>query len=985
MTQPGPTRDSWMRRWHRVWASSLAQMMGNCLHTDFDCYKQIKEQYHMNLKFGFLSNGTTYHPALHTVILMNEPDLKFLGNTRNFCKALASTLDAVVDAEKELHVAGPAPNFTVSFSFGVCPRCAQLGNMPGVGQMLALRAAMQDPASVGYKPKNDLWYLYNHRFINSVNTANPAHDVKTLFLAPYHQNFHNTPVFIGEYHSPEYFDQKGDLKEIMEVVKDPSSLLIGISFFEYQVRYDKGGTETSFGMFGLDGDRAGGKVFIDWRSFKLHCLTQVVAKSPEQCGPMESDLDYVSSSAWGFAMDHIPNPEMCCAKCKEFTECQAWTWVRDAGLPGNCPSQCWVKGSVPIRKEAKPGVISGRREPPKEFRKELKAMHVHEVLAQAFEGSSIDLNQICPLVTTSTQTTSTTSRSTTTTTFTTTLTSTSTTNTTTMSTQVEATKEATQEEPTAATTTLTTTTGTTTMTSTSSSTATSTTTVTTVTNTTSMMLAAERPSCHAWPSGRHQQHMIKGISYDPLPSKTPGVIFPNEDYMSDEMKVFWGQEGNGKRDVGRRDLWIMKRLGANAVRLYGSDPSRDHTEFLDEAQKQGLDVIAGLSDYPYISMPGNCLHTNLDCFTQIKQQYSMLLKNGFLTSSRTYHPALRTVVLMNEPDVKLHSDIAHFFRALISAFDAVLEAEKEQGVTGPAPNFTITFSFGLCPKCAPNGDHPGLGQMLALRGTMREPELVRYEARNDLWELYQERFMNSINTASPAKDILHFFLEAYDSHFGGTPVFIGEYHSPSYSKQAEDLKTIMKVAADPANMLVGISFFEYQVRYDEGCITRSFGMFGLNDDLAIAVADMGYGAFASWCLTPVEAQSPGQCGHMDKDVAYVSSSDFQQTVGHVPSAAMCCTKCKEEPKCKAWTWVADAGLEGCPSQCWMLGSEPTRKVKKAGVVSGLPGDSKTVYVHAIVEEAFGGEGVDLQDICPLTVTTTALPPSSNGTDLETDR
>lgn len=895
------------------------QMKGNCISTGFVCFHQIKKQYLEVLRNGFLQ-GHSYHPALLSVVVMNEPDLKLLGGTKNFCRALVSAFDAVLEAEKDLGVKGQAPNFTVAFSFGVCPSCKEMGHSPGIGQMLALREAMRDPESVDYTPKNDLWFYYQRRFMNSVNTANPAFDVRNLFLQHYEHHFAGTPVFIGEYHSPEFFDQKADLHNIMKIVEDPSNHLVGISFFEFQVRYDKGGAEMSFGMFGLDDELEITKATIGWKEFSTHCLTAVEAKASNQCGEMETGVDFVAESTWGFAMDHIVSPEMCCSKCREFKQCKAWTWVEDAGLPGACKSQCWVKGSEPIRKDKKSGVISGL--PRAKGKIVQEKVYVHEALTEVFGGPGLDLKKACPVTTTSTttQTTRTTGEA-----------------------DSESGKGKDDEW------------------------------ANRLADSEKHPAASSEGGAPLWPW--QSSNIIKAISYDPLPIKTPGFKAPGgEDFMSRDAEVFWGQEGTGKHAMGRRDLWIMSQLGANAVRLYSADPSLDHSQFLEEAQKQKLDVIAGIGDY-LLDLPGNCLHTNLDCFHQMKKLYGRFLNRGFLTSSsssgsRTYHPALRTVVIMNKPDTKLHGDISHFFRALVSAFDGVLEAEKEAGVTGTAPNLTVTFSFASCKQCAPTGSHPGLGQMLALRGTMREPTLVQYKAKNNLWKFYQERFMNSVDVITDAEKLQSLFLDSYDHHFQGTPVFIGEYHAPGYVDQEKDLQSVMTLARDPASMLHGISFFEYQVRYDEGCAERSLGMFGLSDDLAIAVADMGYGAFTSWCLTPVETRSPGAC-NKEEEVAYETSGDWLKTIGHTPSAEMCCTKCKEHERCKSWTWIADAGLSGCPSQCLLHGELPSKKVPKVGAVSGTPHNRDIRYMHEVVNKAFGGVGVDLKDVCP--VTSTSLP------------
>merc|ERR1719229_315554 len=98
------------------------------------------------------------------------------------------------------------------------------------------------------------------------------------------------------------------------------------------------------------------------------------------------------------------------------------------------------------------------------------------------------------------------------------------------------------------------------------------------------------------------------------------------------------------------------------------------------------------------------------------------------------------VTLMNEPDLKFEGGLRgtpgppkHFCKALVSAFDGVLSAEKQMGVTGPAPNFTVAFSFGRCEECSRFTQNPGLGQVIDLRRFMQDPLLLNYTARNDLW------------------------------------------------------------------------------------------------------------------------------------------------------------------------------------------------------------------------------------------------------------
>mmetsp|Transcript_59697 Transcript_59697/g.155289 ORF Transcript_59697/g.155289 Transcript_59697/m.155289 type:complete len:581 (+) Transcript_59697:64-1806(+) len=79
-----------------------------------------------------------------------------------------------------------------------------------------------------------------------------------------------------------------------------------------------------------------------------------------RCGKKDEDTDYVLwGPQWGKSLDHIPDPEMCCAMCQGVPQCQSWTWIKDAGLDG-CPSQCWMKSRRPDKKvHGKSGYVSG--------------------------------------------------------------------------------------------------------------------------------------------------------------------------------------------------------------------------------------------------------------------------------------------------------------------------------------------------------------------------------------------------------------------------------------------------------------------------------------------------------------------------------------------------------------------------------------------------------------------------------------------------
>lgn len=480
--------------------------------------------------------------------------------------------------------------------------------------------------------------------------------------------------------------------------------------------------------------------------------------------------------------------------------------------------------------------------------------------------------------------------------------------------------------------------------------------------------------------------VLKGISYSPVPLKSrkeisSGQPFPDDDFMSPSTANLWGPNG-------RHDLRIMKMMGANTVRLYGNDPALDHSGFMDEAQAQDISIVAGISDYPYLQMRGNCVHTGFDCYSQVKDAYIQNLLKGFVRlREKRYHPALRSVILMNEPDLKILPSMSPnlFNRALVSALDAMLDAEKEVGIQGHLPNFTVTFSFGMCTRCGQWGTKPALGQMTSLRDAMKSPQLVGYKPRNDVWKAYQTRFENSVNTANTAESFNELFLKHYDRVMPEIPVFVGEYHSPLTKHEQQDLYDIMALAEDSSNSLAGVSFFEFQVRYDKGGDEMMFGMFGLGENSLSTISVGRDNKYDVWCLVPnLPPQIVPRCGKMERGVRYaIADGAWSYNLSEpIKSPELCCARCLETPYCRSWTWEANPMFPatGCtPAKCWLHGGLPVRRESAPGrgAVSGLPpvgsipslttsGTAKQLselLIPTHVTKAFHGPGLDYSSLC----------------------
>lgn len=316
-----------------------------------------------------------------------------------------------------------------------------------------------------------------------------------------------------------------------------------------------------------------------------------------------------------------------------------------------------------------------------------------------------------------------------------------------------------------------------------------------------------------------------GVGYSPVPPRRARLVKGHHqdalplqyDVMAPDASAFWGSDGRG-------DLEAIKSLGANAVRTYGSNPDLDHRPFLDEARRVGLDVVATLPSDPFLKPKTGCVHKRQNCYAEVKDAYLRSLKSGFLGSSGEYHPALRTVIIMSEPEnVFLPTEAPWLFcKAMLSAFDGVLDAEKEAGLeSGPLPDFSVSFSFAECPWCLRSGDVPAVGRMAELASAMRHPSSVSYRPRNDLWAAYRARFENSfaVNASAglPLEGVLPqigSMLAEYERSDFEAPVFISEFAASSAARLGETLQDLAARSKVGAGLLSGASVLQFQAAPD---------------------------------------------------------------------------------------------------------------------------------------------------------------------------
>lgn len=334
---------------------------------------------------------------------------------------------------------------------------------------------------------------------------------------------------------------------------------------------------------------------------------------------------------------------------------------------------------------------------------------------------------------------------------------------------------------------------------------------------------------------------MRAIAYGALPCALPiaaewapemmscnVVGLPSEDMMQDGYEAQWGP-------LGRNDLGLWKSLGGNAVRLYhslGLGGKGSHKGFLDRANELRINVMPGF----HSTEPALC--NNFDCFEAWKTAAATGFKQGFQVEDG-WHPAVSTVILMNEPDFwendPLCTDQGAWCRvkAVISALDGVLAAEEEAKISAGDVKLTVTWSFAMRTSIDGKVQGPGTFGFQDMIAVVEDPSLVEYVCRTPqekLKKAFYARWLHGLNTQAPwtfVRDFVTNHYQLYDG-FGGFPWFIGEYGANGQTREliVSDLQSMEEKAMSDQNFL-GSAFFQFQTAYSKGGSELNFGLFSI--------------------------------------------------------------------------------------------------------------------------------------------------------------
>lgn len=244
--------------------------------------------------------------------------------------------------------------------------------------------------------------------------------------------------------------------------------------------------------------------------------------------------------------------------------------------------------------------------------------------------------------------------------------------------------------------------------------------------------------------------IVKGVGYSPVP-----VGGGPKDYYTSEYA-----------NIHNRDLQLLRKMGANTIRLWGWDNSVDHTDFLNKAYNNGKDPIYvvvsfGVSPDAKISSP--------DVRNKLKSDFRKMV------AKYKDNPAVLMWIVGNELNAKgeyIYDDLFSF------ANDMAKEAHIEEGANYHPVAITMVDKnlTNVIKKYDP--------KMTSL--DVWSAQLYRGKSFGNFFREYQ-------NASSKPVVILEFGIDSYDSR----------NHTEYQKIQAEYMTSLWKHIENNLNIVIG--------------------------------------------------------------------------------------------------------------------------------------------------------------------------------------
>jgi len=217
-------------------------------------------------------------------------------------------------------------------------------------------------------------------------------------------------------------------------------------------------------------------------------------------------------------------------------------------------------------------------------------------------------------------------------------------------------------------------------------------------------------------------------------------------------------------------------------------------------------------------------------------------------------------------------------KAVLSALDGILAAEREAGVAAGRVRLTVTWSFGMMPSIDGKEGGPGIFGFQDTVAGIANPALAKYKPRSGQEELehaFKTRWIHGVNTQAPWGFVKDVIAKSYAAKFSPIPWFIGEYGANGQSAAVirNDLEDMQRMAEQQPDFM-GAAFFQFQTAHFKGGSELNFGLFRLGDTRLWDMSppcDIGLPkcptTWPVYCLSPDLSWLPGTMAHRAQAVA----------------------------------------------------------------------------------------------------------------------
>lgn len=250
-----------------------------------------------------------------------------------------------------------------------------------------------------------------------------------------------------------------------------------------------------------------------------------------------------------------------------------------------------------------------------------------------------------------------------------------------------------------------------------------------------------------------------------------------------------------------------------------------------------------------------------------------------------------------------------WLRAILSAMDGVLAAEKEKGINGEVSGVNMTVAWSSASRDSYDGKLTasiGIYGFYDLLHAVSDPkQIANYEPVNDVKQAYITRWTNSVNANSDWDFISGKILPEY-KQFEPTPWFIGGFATTNL--QGQDVQT---EATTMDGLAKTTSFLGVVVRG----LQRRYEVFGMDDGIFyLGAAHSNIQSTDSVCEEDVNSHHQA-CNKFPVNC-------FQQQLPHGDNRA----------KPLAAAWGGKVGPQYSPGVCWPTATMFSSSVKEVTVV-----------------------------------------------------